>query len=219
MYIDLHTHSIASDDSKASVEGFAQWTNMLRTRGFKIDGFVLTEHRQFDLSIDYSELSEKYNILILKGAELDTDCGHFLVYGINEKICDLIDLEDININAEYLIETCIEHSAIAIPAHPGRKGIGLFENLSKHPNILNKISAIEGLNHSNRLEEQIKTTNFIKKHKYPSIGGSDSHIVSTIGKCMTHFDDLITTEKDLVQALKSNRYTAVQIENTTSQKL
>ena len=35
---------------------------------------------------------------------------------------------------------------------------------------------------------------------------------------MTHFDDLITTEKDLVQALKSNRYTAVQIENTTSQK-
>ncbi len=84
MYIDLHTHSIASDDSKASVEGFAKWSNMLRTRGFRIDGFVLTEHRQFDLSIDYSELSEKYDILILKGAELDTDCGHFLVYGINK---------------------------------------------------------------------------------------------------------------------------------------
>jgi histidinol phosphatase-like PHP family hydrolase len=63
MYIDLHTHSIASDDSKASVEQFAQWTTVLKKKGFNIDGFVLTEHRQFNIDIDYSELSNKYNIL------------------------------------------------------------------------------------------------------------------------------------------------------------
>ena len=214
MYIDLHTHSIASDDSKASVENFAKWTHVLRNKGFSIDGFVLTEHRQFDSFVDYSELSKEYDILILKGAELDTDCGHFLVYGINEKIHNLIDFKDISISAEYLIEICKQHSAIAIPAHPGREGIGFFEHLNTYPNILNKISILEGLNSSNRPNEQDNTNIFIEKYKYPNVGGSDSHIVSSLGTSMTYFEDSIQSEEDLVESLKSGNFKAVRLEDT-----
>ena len=51
MILDLHTHSIKSDDGRAKVQNYCQW---IRTRELPIDGFVLTEHRQFDDESDYS---------------------------------------------------------------------------------------------------------------------------------------------------------------------
>ena len=82
MNLDLHTHSVSSDDSKATVEQFAKWTLFLRSEGFPLDGFVLTEHRKFDYKNDYSDISEKYGVMILKGSEVETDHGHFLVFGV-----------------------------------------------------------------------------------------------------------------------------------------
>ena len=43
MLLDLHTHSVASDDSRATVEQYIKWANVLRKKGKSIDGFVLTE--------------------------------------------------------------------------------------------------------------------------------------------------------------------------------
>ena len=40
MILDLHNHSIRSDDGKAKVENYCQW---IRKRELGIDGFVLTE--------------------------------------------------------------------------------------------------------------------------------------------------------------------------------
>ncbi|MDP4910984.1 MAG: hypothetical protein NWR09_03765, partial [Pseudomonadales bacterium] len=40
--LDLHTHSIKSDDGRAKVENYCQW---IRSKNLPIDGFVLTEHR------------------------------------------------------------------------------------------------------------------------------------------------------------------------------
>ena len=88
---------------------------MLRKKGYQIDGFVLTEHRQYDPDINYQHLSDENDILILKGAELDTDSGHFLVYGITEELQRKIDFSDINMNAAVLIKTCEENKAVAIP--------------------------------------------------------------------------------------------------------
>ena len=66
MILDLHAHSIKSDDGRAKVQNYCQW---IKTRDIQIDGFVLTEHRQFDNESDYSGLAEEYGITILKGAE------------------------------------------------------------------------------------------------------------------------------------------------------
>jgi histidinol phosphatase-like PHP family hydrolase len=43
--LDLHTHSIKSDDGRAKVENYCQW---ITAKGLPLDGFVLTEHRQYD---------------------------------------------------------------------------------------------------------------------------------------------------------------------------
>ena len=45
MILDLHNHSTVSDDGRAKVENYCQW---IRKRELPLDGFVLTEHRQFD---------------------------------------------------------------------------------------------------------------------------------------------------------------------------
>ena len=79
MLLDLHSHSTSSDDSRASVEQYVKWVGVLRRKGYRIDGFVLTEHRKFDFDKDYSALASEYDVVILKGSELDTNYGHFLV--------------------------------------------------------------------------------------------------------------------------------------------
>ena len=48
LFIDLHTHSTSSDDSRATVEQYVKWVGVLRKKRYWIDGFVLTEHRKFD---------------------------------------------------------------------------------------------------------------------------------------------------------------------------
>ena len=52
LYLDMHSHSVSSDDSRATVEQYVKWIQVLRKRGHTVDGIVLTEHRKFDFDKD-----------------------------------------------------------------------------------------------------------------------------------------------------------------------
>ena len=188
----------------------------MRKQGYQIDGFVLTEHRQFNHDLNYQHLSYENDILILKGAELDTDSGHFLVYGITEQLSEEIDFSDVNINAAVLVETCVEKGAVAIPAHPGRNGIGFANFIDSGYSQFKTIKVVEQLNGSNRASENARTSSLIKKFNYLGIGGSDSHVVSTIGTCMTHFENKIDNEEDLVRELKGTSFKAIHLREAIS---
>ena len=127
MFIDLHTHSVSSDDSRATVEQYVKWVGVLRRKGYRMDGFVLTEHRKFDSDKDYNALAAENDVLVLKGSELDTNCGHFLVYGVTEELTSRIDFGNVQMDAAELVRTAEKCGAIAVPAHPGRFGIGFCE--------------------------------------------------------------------------------------------
>ena len=131
MYLDLHSHSVSSDDSRATVEQYLKWIQVLRKRDYTVDGIVLTEHRKFDFDKDYSELAEQYNVLVLKGSELDTRYGHFLVYGVTENLTREMDFSDVRMDSRELVKAAAHHHAIAVPAHPGRFGIGLTEYIAQ----------------------------------------------------------------------------------------
>ncbi|MFL2763561.1 MAG: PHP-associated domain-containing protein [Dehalococcoidia bacterium] len=212
MIFDLHTHSTLSDDSRASVEQYIKWISVLRRKGYNIDGFVLTEHRQFNFDIDYTQISKDNNVTILKGAELDTDSGHFLVYGITEEIAKHIKFNDVNMSATNLIDVCLSNGAIAVPAHPGRFGIGFIEYVDK--GNFESINIVEHLNGSYRPGEQDRTEKLISDKGYLGIGGSDAHMVSAIGACLTEFDDAINSEKELVKALTSKKFKSIKLEDT-----
>ena len=118
MLIDLHTHSVSSDDSRATVEQYVKWVGVLRRKGVEIDGFVLTEHRKFDFDKDYSALAEANGVLIMKGSELDTNMGHFLVYGVTRALADAIDFSDVHMDAMELARAAEETGAIAFRRIP-----------------------------------------------------------------------------------------------------
>ena len=81
MLLDLHAHSIKSDDGRAKVQNYCQW---IKKRSLPLDGFVLTEHRQFDDANDYRALEDEFGLLILKASEVETEYGHVLVFGVND---------------------------------------------------------------------------------------------------------------------------------------
>ena len=75
MYVDMHCHSVSSDDSRATAEQYLKWIQFLRKRGQQVDAIVLTEHRKFDSHQDYTALAEQYGVRVFRGSELDTRYG------------------------------------------------------------------------------------------------------------------------------------------------
>ena len=217
MFIDLHTHSTSSDDSRATVEQYVKWVGVLRKKKYRIDGFVLTEHRKFDFDRDYSELASANDVLIMKGSELDTNMGHFLVYGVTEALTAAVNFSDVQMDALTLVEAAEELGAIAVPAHPGRFGIGLCEFVGNGGGF-ESIRAAEGMNGSNRPGEQERAADLIARLGVPATGGSDAHLVSAIGKCMTKFAGPVLNEDDLVRELRSGAFAPIRLEEAIQEQ-
>lgn len=213
MNLDLHTHSVSSDDSRATVDQYVNWIGVLRCKGYQIDGFVLTEHRKFDFDVDYRDLADLSDVVILKGSELDTDIGHFLVYGVNVQLTRLIDFSNVGMNAMELVAAADDTGAIAIPAHPGRFGIGLCE-FADNSLDLSALQAGELLNGSNRPGEQDRAEELLTRLQLAGTGGSDAHLVSAIGKCMTQFPAKMSSESELVEGLRQGGFCPVKLEDT-----
>ena len=214
MYLDLHSHSVSSDDSRATVEQYVKWIQVLRgKRGHTIDGFVLTEHRKFDFDKDYSQLAAEYDVLILKGSELDTRYGHFLVYGVTEALAKEIDLADVKMDARELMKAARQHGAIAIPAHPGRFGIGLVDYMEQGETFAD-VNIVERLNGGSRAGENERADTLCQEQNYLGTGGSDAHLASHLGTCLTSFPTSIKTEQDLVEALMAGDFAPVWLKET-----
>ena len=213
MFLDLHCHSVSSDDSRATVEQYVKWVQVLRKRDFVVDGIVLTEHRKFDFDKDYSSLAEQYGLLILKGSELDTRYGHVLVYGVSEGLARDIDFSDVRMDAHELMQAARQHDAVAIPAHPGRFGIGLTEYIQQGE-IFPDVDVVEILNGGGRAGENERAEELCLQYGYLGIGGSDAHFTSHIATCLTDFRSSIASESQLVDALLSKEFKPVRLEET-----
>jgi hypothetical protein len=205
--LDLHSHSEASEDSRAPLEAYLNWLK-LRAAERPLDGIVLTEHRQFNGAADYRALEDKFGMLVLKASEVETDYGHVLVFGVNEDMTRRFDFANVRIPAQELIDEVARMGGVAVPCHPGRPNVGLCEHYAKKPPIENVI-AVEVLNGGSRKGEDERSIELVNQYGYRAIGGSDSHLVSLIGLCATRFEAEVRTEEDLVRELKHGAYAPV----------
>lgn len=205
MILDLHTHSIASDDGRAKVENYCQW---IRKRDLPLDGFVLTEHRQFDADSDYRALEDEFGIAILKASEVETEYGHCLVYGVNEDLVASFDFADIRNPLAMVIAEAKRCGAVAVPCHPGRPKVGMCAHWDTKGEV-EGVEIVETLNGGSREGENEEALAYADRYGWKRIGGSDSHIVSHIGRCATRFDADIATIDDLVAALQGDGYEAI----------
>ncbi len=207
MLLDLHTHSIKSDDGRAKVENYCQW---IKAKSIPIDGFVLTEHRQFDDESDYAELADKFGLTILKASEVETEYGHVLVYGVTPGLQQRFDFSNTHLELSTVIREAEAHGAIAVPCHPGRPKVGMFAH-TEELGIPDGVTIVEIYNGGSRDQEDQIAIDNAKELGYQGIGGSDSHIVSHIGRCATKFVTNISTMDDLVSALKAGAFEAVNL--------
>jgi predicted metal-dependent phosphoesterase TrpH len=205
--LDLHTHSIKSDDGRAKVENYCQW---IKARQIPIDGFVLTEHRQFDFESDYSGLATEYNLVILKGSEVETEYGHVLVFGVSQALTNCFDFSSIDTPLATVLAAAKEHGAIAAPCHPGRPRVGMFAH-TEELGIPADVQIVEIYNGGSRDDEDQIAIDQASIQGYLGIGGSDSHIVSHVGRCATRFGRPVHNMNQLLEALQQGDFEAVNL--------
>jgi len=208
MILDLHNHSVASDDARAKVENYCQW---ISRRELPLDGFVLSEHRQFDSVSDYRDLEDRFGLVILKASEVETEYGHVLVFGVNDDLRAAFDFSNVKLSLAAVLRDSKRCGAIAVPCHPGRPRVGMsahFETLGP----VDGVTIIETLNGGSRGRENEIAIELAEQRGYQGIGGSDAHIVSQIGRCATRIEREIRSMDDLVCALKEGDCEAVSFQ-------
>jgi predicted metal-dependent phosphoesterase TrpH len=204
MILDLHTHSVMSDDGRAKVDNYCQW---IRKRELPLDGFVLTEHRQYDDESDYDALADEFGLLILKASEVETDYGHVLVFGVNDELRQIFDFARVDLPLEMVLSESKRCGAVAAPCHPGRVRVGMCAHFETRGPV-EGVEVIEVYNGGSRSGEDEQALALAEERGYRTIGGSDSHIVSHIGRCATEFADELRNIDDLVEALRGDSYEA-----------
>lgn len=209
-YLDLHAHSTdASDDAGGTVEGYLKWIAARRKRGYRIDGIVLTEHRQFDAGVRYDELAERYGVTVLSGAELETDVGHVLVYGVTSTLARRVDFADVALPHRDLLAAVRDEGGVAVPAHAGRPRIGLWDHAEAGVVAFDLVGAVEALNGGSSDVENARARRLAEERGLTAVGGSDAHFVSAIGRCLTAFERPVTSVAELVAELVAGRARAL----------
>ena len=212
MLIDMHNHtSVSSPCSVLSVEELIE-----TARRAGIDGVCVTDHIYIEGANLAQEYGRKVNYPVFRGIEVRSQMGDMLVFGFHHDIPEGISLDDL---CWYVHEV----GGVVIAAHPfhttgganlytAMQGLGMdLECDWDKLRVLRELDAIEGIN--GQVDEDVNAkagllAQFLRK---PTVGGSDAHSVDMVGTAATRFPHPISTDDELVQALKSGQYTPVRL--------
>lgn len=223
MKIDMHCHvSQGSADSKVGIE---KYISILIEKGFQ--GMLVTDHNSYNgyrYWKKYLKDKKFKDFVVLKGIEYDTsDAGHILIVmpdGVKRRL-----LETRGMPLKMLIQFVHKNGGILGPAHPcGEKYMSYTRANSfyKMPELIKRFDFIEVYNSCEPLQSNEEAEKLAIKYKKARIGGSDAHNSVCVGMGYTEFEEEITTELDLIAAIRNSSATKCegQIYNkTTKDKL
>jgi hypothetical protein len=194
---DIHIHTTHSDGMATIDQVFDFVENKT-----DLDLIAITDHDMFDGADEARNLAARHNyrFQVLTGMEVTTIEGHLLVLGIDKPIRSLQSL------AKSIAEVH-EQGGIAIAAHPLSwmiRSIGRNGMMRIHQNPSDEVyfDGCETLNPSlagQVVGDQVRALNK-NVLKLAETGGSDSHVLPTIGSAATIYPG--TTPEDLLRALK-----------------
>ncbi len=204
---EIHCHNVYSNDHLGDLEPpfdcdvtiSAQLEQSLKA---DLDVLFVTNHNTLDgytQMLEYKENHEKFSKLrIYPAEEITTDKeSHVLVYGLSEEIKPNQTLDEI-------LDAAKSQGAVTVAPHP----FSLIDAL-REDSI--KCDLFEVFNSSNiDIFSNKKAEIFAKENNLDVIAGSDSHVVSTIGRCT----NLIESENSLDDVISALRKKRVSIENT-----
>ncbi len=176
---DLHIHTVYSWDGTATVSAVLK-TAMIR--GLNV--IAITDHDEIQGALDAQKLAPDYGLDVVPGIEISSADGHVLALFVSQRIPAGLSLEK--------TLQCIERvGGLAIAAHPAARGMN---SLSPHSirrarqdaDLARILIGIETFNASlfhrggNSIALPLAHT-----LEMASVGNSDAHLVSMIGRGMT----------------------------------
>lgn len=200
---DLHVHTTYSYDGTCTVAAVLQQA----AYHAGLDVIAITDHDEFDGAKEALRLAPRYGIQVIPGEEISTREGHLLAYFIQEKIPAGLSL----------VETVLRvrrQGGICVAAHPYAAGVSSLKGEDirqalRVPGVADALIGIETFNyslifpHTNQM-----ALDLAKELSLAEVGGSDSHILESIGHGYTSFPG--ATPADLRRALLARATCAQQ---------
>ncbi len=202
MLIDLHVHT--TKHSMCSEMTPDQMMEAAKEIG--LDAVMVTEHDKTWEERDAEELTEKHGILLLRGMEVTTTGGDIVVIGLEEAPEGMWTPEELKAEVDKV-------NGLAIVAHPFR-GFLLFgftsmqmdiDEAAKNPAFSN-VHAMEICNGNVTDEENEYARQVAETLGLLQVGGSDAHVPSKVGACVTKFENRVRNEVELIQEIKAGRF-------------
>ena len=191
---DLHIHSVYSWDGTATVSAVLK-TAMIR--GLNV--IAITDHDEIEGALEAQETASSYGLEVVPGIEISTADGHLLALFVSQRIPADLSLEE-------TLQRIGQQGGLAVAAHPAARGIN-----SLTPALIRRARQDIDLG---RILVGIETYNASVFHRggnaialplahsleMASLGNSDAHLLSVIGRGMTGFTG--STTADFRQALE-----------------
>lgn len=197
--IDLHCHT----SRFSSCSALTPDALVAAAAAAALDGVCLTEHDRLWPAADLRALGERYGIAVLGGAEVTTELGHVLVYGVSA-------LPPTMFLAQSLAAAVRAAGGLCVLAHPARAGQpALNADL-----CASLFDAVEVLNGSDGPQQNSAAAAVAAWTWLPGVAGSDCHTAEEVGRVATTLPHAVTTEAGLVAALRLGRHTALRLPDT-----
>lgn len=204
---ELHCHNIFSNfhlgEEEPPFDCNVTFRDQLeRANELDLKVLFVTNHNTLDgysQILKYKNDHEKFkNIQIYPAEEISTDTGaHILAYGIHDEIRSGLPMEEI-------IDEIKKQNGISSAPHP----FSLVDALREKAKNCDMIEVFN----SNNVDvvSNLKANQFALENNLTKVSGSDSHVNSTLGRCV----NVIDSENTLDDILYSMNHNQIQILNT-----
>ncbi len=204
---ELHCHNIFSNfrlgDDEPPYDCNVTFHDQLeKANELDLDVLFVTNHNTLDgysQILKYKNDHEKFkNLQIYPAEEISTDTGaHILAYGIHDEIQPGLPMEEI-------IDEIKKQNGISSAPHP----FSLVDALREKAKNCDLIEVFN----SNNVDviSNLKANQFAIENNLVPVSGSDSHVNSTLGRCV----NVIDSENNLDNILHAMRHRDIQILNT-----
>ncbi|MDH3678267.1 MAG: PHP domain-containing protein [Nitrosopumilus sp.] len=205
--VELHCHNSFSNFHVGSEEppydcNVSIRDQLERSYDLGLDAIFVTNHNTLDgypQLLEYKNDHAKFkNISIFPAEEITVDTGeHVLAYGIHDTITPGISLEEV-------IDEVQKQGGVSSAPHP----FGLINALRESSK---KCDMVEVFNSNNvDMLSNARATQFALDNNMIQTAGSDSHVLSTLGRCV----NVINSENNLDDILHAMKQGRIEISQT-----
>lgn len=204
--VELHCHNSFSnfhlgDDEPPYDCNISFREQLERTHSLGLDAIFVTNHNTLDgyrEILEYKNDHEKFkSINVYPAEEITIDTGaHVLAYGIHETIPSAITLDEV-------IDEVKKQGGVTSAPHP-------FSLLDALRDDAKKCDMVEVFNSNNvDILSNTRAAEFAIDNKMTQVSGSDSHVLSTLGRCVNQIDSENSLD-DILYSLKRGKISILQ---------